>query len=95
MDQTIGSVALYLASVNGATLMAYGYDKFAAKSRLRRIPERVLHRLELAGGTPAAWLGQRIFRHKTIKPEYQTRFWTIVAAQLAALAAIVGAWIFR
>lgn len=95
MDQTAGSVAIYLVVVNAVTLVAYGYDKFAAKSRIARIPERFLHRLEIAGGTPAAYFGQRFFRHKTIKPEYRKRFWTIVATQVLALIALIGAWLSR
>ncbi|MFO0949398.1 MAG: DUF1294 domain-containing protein [Planctomycetota bacterium] len=87
-----GGVLLYLLGVNLATFALYGYDKFAAKANYRRIPERVLHRLTFAGGTPAAIAGQKLFRHKTIKPEFQTTFRLIVATQAALL--LGAGWFF-
>lgn len=86
------TVLLYLAAVNLATFVLYGYDKLAAKARYRRVPERLLHRLTLAGGTPAALAGQRIFRHKTIKPEFQSRFRLILATQAVAL--LLATWFY-
>ena len=67
----------YLAAVNLVTLLLYGYDKRAAAYGGPRVPERVLHAAAIAGGTPAAYLGQRLFRHKTIKGSA----WLQVAAQ--------------
>jgi uncharacterized membrane protein YsdA (DUF1294 family) len=61
-------------------LLLYGYDK-AAAGRGRRVPELVLHGAELLGGTPAAFVAQQLFRHKTQKTSFQVRFWIIVAVQ--------------
>ena len=73
----------YLGCINGLTLLAYGVDKWAAKKRWSRIPEKNLHILALLGGSPAALLGQRVFRHKTVKGAFQRRFWFIVLMQTA------------
>ena len=78
----------YLIGVNIATLALYGYDKAAAGSGGRRVPEIVLHGCELLGGTPAAFVAQRLFHHKSRKGSYQMRFWLIVAVQAAAVLVI-------
>lgn len=78
----------YLIAINVATLLLYGYDKAIAGSGGRRVPETVLHGVELLGGTPAAFVGQRIFHHKTQKGSYQARFWLIVAVQVVVIGII-------
>lgn len=77
----------WLLGVNVATLLLYGYDKAAAGAG-RRVPEAVLHGVELLGGTPAAFVAQRLFHHKTRKGSYQARFWLIVAVQVVLVLAI-------
>jgi uncharacterized membrane protein YsdA (DUF1294 family) len=81
----------YLAGVSVATMVLYGYDKAIAGGTRMRVPERVLHLLAFAGGSPAALLSQTLFRHKTVKPEFRRVFWGIVALQVALIAAAV--WI--
>jgi uncharacterized membrane protein YsdA (DUF1294 family) len=48
----------------------YGLDKAQAVASGRRIPERVLHSLALAGGFAGGLLGRIIFHHKTRKPYF-------------------------
>jgi cold shock CspA family protein/uncharacterized membrane protein YsdA (DUF1294 family) len=79
----------YLIGINAATLLLYGYDKSIAGGNALRVPERVLHGAELFGGTPAGFIGQRVFHHKSRKGSYQLQFWLIVAAQAIAVIAIV------
>ena len=47
-----------------------------------RVPERVLHGAEVLGGTPAGFIGQRVYHHKSSKGSYQITFWIIVAIQI-------------
>ena len=75
----------YWGCVNGVTFLAYGFDKWAAKKQWSRIPETHLHVLALLGGSPAAFLSQRFFRHKTVKGSFQLRFWCIVLIQTALI----------
>ena len=88
-----GALLAYVAGVNLTTLGAYLYDKSVAGSAaaLWRVPEAVLHLLALAGGTPAAFAGQQLLRHKTRKPGFRAWSWAIVAIQLAA----IGVWAWR
>jgi uncharacterized membrane protein YsdA (DUF1294 family) len=79
----------YLIGINVATFALYGYDKAVAGGSGMRVPERVLHGAELLGGTPAAFVAQRLFHHKTAKSSYQTRFWLIVGVQVVVVAVLV------
>ena len=85
------ALVAFLAGINLATFAAYVYDKAVSRrdTRLYRVPETVLHLLALAGGTPAAFAGQKLLRHKTIKQPFRAWFWGIVVVQIAALSAWV------
>jgi len=76
----------YLIGVNCGTFFLYGYDKFVSSRERTRVPEKVLHLFALAGGTPFAYIAQRFFRHKTVKPRFRRVFWTVVVIQIAAIA---------
>jgi uncharacterized membrane protein YsdA (DUF1294 family) len=83
----------WLLAVNLVTLAFYGHDKARARVGGRRVPEAVLHGLALAGGTPGAYLGMSLFRHKTIKPAFRLLFRLIAVLQvLLAAAAVYRVW---
>jgi uncharacterized membrane protein YsdA (DUF1294 family) len=79
----------WLAAVNGVTFGYYAYDKARASRGGRRVPEIVLHGLSVAGGSPAAFLAMRLFRHKTIKSKFRIFYWCIVVLQAALFVWIV------
>jgi uncharacterized membrane protein YsdA (DUF1294 family)/cold shock CspA family protein len=83
-------VLAYLLGINATTFLLYGYDKAIAGGTALRIPEALLHLLASVGGTPAAFAGQTIFRHKTRKESFQRRFWLIVLLQ----ALLIGGWLW-
>jgi uncharacterized membrane protein YsdA (DUF1294 family) len=83
------ALIVWLLAINAVALAYYGYDKARAGANGRRVPELVLHGLVLAGGTLGAYLGMRLFRHKTIKGEFRIVFWCIVVLQVALVAAIL------
>jgi uncharacterized membrane protein YsdA (DUF1294 family) len=65
-------------------------------ARKRRVPERTLHLIDLAGGWPGGLLARRLFSHKT-NSQTKARFvWTtraIIVIHLLAWAAI-GYFVF-
>ena len=71
--------------INMVTLIAYGVDKKAAKTKSWRIPELQLHLLEFLGGSPAGFIGQKLFHHKTKKTSYQISFIFVLALQIAII----------
>lgn len=82
-------LACWLASVNVVAFAYYGYDKARAKGTRSRVPEVVLHAIALAGGTLGAYLGMRVFRHKTIKGSFRIIFWIIAVLQLLLIIAVL------
>lgn len=86
------AVPLLLIAANCAAFLAFGIDKFLAAARARRIPERALLLLAALGGTPGAYAGRGLFRHKTRKQPFLTRLHAIAVAQLVVLAAL---WLMR
>jgi len=77
--------------ISGFTFLMYRSDKQSAMDGEWRIPEAMLHFVELAGGWPGAFLAQRIVRHKISKISYLVVFWAIVIVhQIIALDCILG-----
>ena len=72
----------YLLGVNAGTFVLYAYDKSASSRAQLRVPEKTLHLLGLLGGTPAAFVGQYLLRHKTRKSAFQLWFILSVALQI-------------
>ena len=82
-------VYIGLVVVSLITAALVGLDKSLARTGETRVPESLLHFLELCGGWPGSFLAQQIRRHKTAKKSYQFFFWMIVLLHQAAALAIV------
>jgi len=68
----------WATAISLLTFAVYAFDKRRAVKEGERTPETLLHLLELLGGWPGAFLGQRLLRHKSAKITYQLVFWFIV-----------------
>lgn len=55
----------YLVLINVVAFVAFGVDKWKAQRGAWRIPELTLLLLAALGGSVGAWLGMRVWRHKT------------------------------
>ena len=75
----------YLLAINLSTFLLYGYDKFISSTEKLRVPEINLQTLALLGGSPAALIAQKFFRHKTIKGSFQIVYWLIVVGQVGLI----------
>ncbi len=81
-------VVLWLVVINVATAAAYAYDKVSARRGGRRIRERTLWILCLAGGVGGAWLVFFGMRHKTLHRGFwvvqsvATVLWVVIVARL-------------
>ena len=60
----------WLILVNLAAFILYGVDKAYAKTGARRIPEKTLLFWAWIGGSIGAFLGMKIFHHKTLKVKF-------------------------
>jgi len=78
---------LYLA-LSVLSFVVYAVDKSAAKRARRRVPEKALHLMALAGGWPGAIVAQQALRHKTAKRSFRRVFWLTVVVNVAGFVAL-------
>jgi uncharacterized membrane protein YsdA (DUF1294 family) len=79
---------VWFVTINAATFLGFGFDKWRATRSGLRISEFTLVALAALGGWPAGWLGMNLFRHKTAKWTFKLKF--ILA--VIPFAAEVWAW---
>ena len=73
----------YLIAINIVTFLVYGVDKFKAKKGKWRIPEATLLLLAVIGGSVGAWLGMKVWHHKTLHKKFKYGIPFIMIAQVA------------
>ena len=76
---------IYLLAANIVTFVVFGIDKYKAKRGLWRIPEASLLTMAVIGGSFGAWLGTKVWHHKTLHKKFKYGIPLIIALQ-AALA---------
>ena len=79
-------VLIYLAFINVVTFFVYGIDKWKAKKSLWRIREASLLMLAILGGSIGAWLGMKVWHHKTQHKKFKYGVPAIIIVQLAIIA---------
>ena len=76
--------------LNVVTFFVYGIDKFKAKKSLWRIPESTLLILAALGGSVGAYLGMKVWHHKTLHKKFSLGVPTILLLHLALLIYIMS-----
>lgn len=84
-------VLAWVGAISLMTFLAYVYDKWAACVRRGRVAEQDLLVLALLGGTVAAYLSMKLFRHKTAKRPFRIQLGLVVCIQ----AGLIAVWLFR
>ena len=78
-------ILIYLVTINVATFFTYGIDKWKAKKSLWRIRETALLGLAILGGSIGAWLGMKVWHHKTMHKKFKYGIPLILIAQIVLL----------
>lgn len=79
-----------LAAINFLAFAMFGIDKAKAAAGKRRIAESTLLLIAFVGGTPGAYVGRAVFRHKTRKQPFSRKLHTIAAMQVMGIGAALG-----
>ena len=79
-------IIIYLIAINVVTFFLYGIDKWKAKRSKWRIPEATLLGLAVIGGSIGAWLGMKVWHHKTQHKKFKYGLPLILLAQIALIA---------
>lgn len=78
-------VIYYLLAINAVAFFAYGIDKLKARKGWWRIPEATLLLLAIIGGSIGAWLGMKVWHHKTMHKKFRYGLPLILLLQLSAV----------
>ena len=73
----------YLLAINIASFFLYGIDKYKAKKGRWRISEAILLLMAVIGGSIGAWVGMRIWHHKTMHKKFKYGIPVIIIFQVA------------
>ena len=82
----IRSSLLVLLAMNVVTFYMYGVDKWKAKKSKWRIREAALLGLAVLGGSIGAWLGMKVWHHKTLHKKFRYGVPAIIIVQLSLIA---------
>jgi len=76
-------ILLYLLAINVFAFFLYGIDKWKAKRSKWRIPEMTLLSIAVIGGSVGAWIGMKVWHHKTMHKKFKYGIPLILFAQIA------------
>ena len=79
------TIFIYLAVINVITFMMYGIDKWKAKRSKWRIREAALLGLAVLGGSIGAWLGMKVWHHKTLHLKFKYGIPLIIVVQIVII----------
>lgn len=83
------SLLYYLIAINAITFITYGIDKWKARKNKWRIPESTLLLLAVFGGSIEAFLGMRVWRHKTMHKKFKYGIPSILVLQIGLLLYLI------
>ncbi len=81
---------IYLVTTNVVTFFIFGIDKWKAKHSKWRITEATLLMLAILGGSIGAWLGMKIWHHKTMHKKFKYGIPLILIVQVTVLWMLLG-----
>ena len=76
----------YLLAINAVAFIMYGIDKYKAKKAKFRISEATLLLLAVLGGSIGAWMGMKVWHHKTMHKKFKYGIPAILLIQIALMA---------
>ena len=83
----------YLLAINAVTFIVYGIDKYKAKKAKWRISEATLLLLAVLGGSVGAWVGMKVWHHKTMHKKFKYGIPAILLIQIALMTYLhVNLW---
>ena len=93
MNTLHSCLAYYLLGINAVTFIVYGIDKYKAKKAKWRIPETMLLLLAVLGGSIGAWMGMKVWHHKTMHKKFKYGIPAILLIQIALMTYLhVNLW---
>ena len=96
MTKIILALLLYLVAINIIAFFLYGIDKWKARHDKWRVTEARLITISLLGGSLGAFLGMKVWHHKTQHPRFRYGLPLILFLHLAiAFATVYFCYFYR
>ena len=93
MNTLHGCIAAYLLAINAVAFIVYGIDKYKARKAKWRISEATLLLLAVLGGSIGAWMGMKVWHHKTMHKKFKYGIPAILLIQIALMTYLhVNLW---
>ena len=86
MNTLHSCLTYYLIAINAVTFIMYGIDKYKAKKAKWRISEATLLLLAVLGGSIGAWMGMKVWHHKTMHKKFKYGIPAILLIQISLMA---------
>jgi uncharacterized membrane protein YsdA (DUF1294 family) len=83
-------IIIYFAIINLITFVSFWHDKRISMCGGRRIPEKTLLLFSLVGGSFAAIIASKIFRHKTKKQPFKALLYLIIFMQILGVILLLN-----
>ena len=93
MTQYLGWAALAYVAYNGLVGLFFAYDKWRAKRKSSRVPEKTLLLLALFFGAAGALLAMHLARHKRLKPRFRYGVPVLLILQLGLAGVCAFRWL--
>ena len=85
MNTLHSCLAYYFLAINAVAYVVYGIDKYKAKKAKWRISEATLLLLAVLGGSIGAWIGMKVWHHKTMHKKFKYGIPAILLMQIALM----------
>ena len=80
----------YIVVINLVSFMMFGIDKYKARRGQWRISEATLLAVAAIGGSIGAWMGMKVWHHKTLHSKFRYGVPIILLVHIALMAYFCG-----
>lgn len=86
----MNALICYIVVINLVSFMMFGIDKYKARRGQWRISEATLLAVAAIGGSIGAWMGMKVWHHKTLHSKFRYGVPIILLVHIALMAYFCG-----
>lgn len=86
----MNALICYIFVINLVSFMMFGIDKYKARRGQWRISEATLLAVAAIGGSIGAWMGMKVWHHKTLHSKFRYGVPIMLLAHIALMAYFCG-----
>ena len=86
----MNALICYIVVINLVSFMMLGIDKYKARRGQWRISEATLLAVAAIGGSIGAWMGMKVWHHKTLHSKFRYGVPIMLLAHIALMAYFCG-----